>query len=305
MENFMFRNGRLQKQLDCLNGLASKVNKGRWIKTVVTHQGGCFYLEARCSGQYERLASFEDAIELQSLLIRLSETVPIPEELRLKAKRRLWDEQGIFMQKRKELVADAQKLNYPAAALRQQCIMEEAWAMRGREILCAKGRNWVDLFCLLPEQVGVSFELHDPDRRNLEDRVFCADCDWLSGEFRSHYIRHFPAVYQRCSASPEDNYMVELRHYRTENIRSAWQQLVDRQILPLMEAVTKAGASTRRGRKMIQQIKDLISPWSIPHPWPHAANEKKRLKQVQVRQHIQGLPALISHTQNDQTATLI
>jgi hypothetical protein len=301
MKNFMRRNGRIQKQLDCLNGLASKVNKRRWIKTVVTHQGGCFYLEARCSGQHERLASFEDAIELQSLLIRLSETGPISEELRLKAKRRLWDEQGIFMRKRKELVADAQKLNYPTAALKQQRTMEGAWTMRAREILCAKARNWVDLFGLLPEQVGVSLELHDPGRRNLEDLVFCADCDWLSGEFRSHYIMHFPAVYQRCASWPDQNYMAELRCLRTENIKNTWQQLIADQIYPLMERIKKEGFNKVPGRELICEVKKRIAPWTIPRPWPDEENEKTRLTRVKVGQHIQRLPAWISNTQNDQT----
>jgi hypothetical protein len=299
------RNRELREQTDHLNGLASRLGRRNiFFVTTVACRGEIFYLEVRRSGQPLSLASFADPRELAKVLIHLSCGAQMPPDQWLKAKRELWDAQLAFSQKRRELVADAHKLNYPAAALQQQCIMEDAWDMRGKEILCARARDWVDLYEVLPEHVGIrDFDQHNPDRKNLADPVPCADCDWLSGEFRSHAVPYFPVVYQRCASWPEQNYMVELRCLRTENIKNTWQQLIADQIYPLMDRIKKEGFNKAPGRELICEVKKRIAPWTIPRPWPDEANEKKRLKRVQVRQHIQRLPALVSNTQNDQTAT--
>lgn len=289
-----------QRELERLHGLAS-LAKGN--KTAVNYRGGLFYLTARLHDRREPLASFTNAEELERVLLLLALAEPVTPDALLQGKINLWHEQHAYAEKRKALVYEARKLNSPEMALQQQAIMEQAWAMREREQLCAKTRNWLDAYGILPVHVGLDdLEKHNPDAENADDPVPCADFDWLSNEFRCHDIRNFSAVYRRASAWPEQNFIAELRRFHTNNIRNAWQQLTDGQILPQMEEIREAGAYSSRGREMIRRIKAIIGPWSIPRPWPLEKKERKRRRTtVEATRHVRRLPAV--SRQNDQAAT--
>jgi hypothetical protein len=154
--------------------------------------------------------------------------------------------------------------------------MEEAWALRARERLCAAARNWLDVYGRLPVHAGIeNFEEHDPAAENEDDPVFCSDYDWLSGESRHHYIRNFSAVYLSASSYPEQNYLVQLRRFYTPNIWHAWERVVESEILPLMKEIRETLPGTRRGREIIRKVKAVVAPWSIPRPWPAVRTKRK------------------------------
>jgi hypothetical protein len=266
--------GDLKKQdLERLNSLATLV-KGQ--RTVVLYRGGRFYLTGLLQDRRVPLASFTDSDELKRVLLHLSHAGPVRPDVLLEERIRLWNEQNVFAEKRKTRVYAARKLDFPEAALKQQAVMEEAWALRARERLCAAARDWLDVYGLLPVHVGLDdFEKYNPDAENADDPVPCADFDWLSTEFRCHDIRNFSAVYLRASAWPNQNYIAELRRYHTRNIRHAWERVVDAEILPLMAMIQEERVYTTPWRELIKQVKAVVAPWSIPRPWPVGRMHRK------------------------------
>jgi hypothetical protein len=223
----------------------------------------------------ENFASFEKPSELAAVLLNLSRTAPVTAEEFHRGKVRLWAAENALVEKRKELVRRTWELNYPEAALQQQEIMEQAWAVKGKERLCAISRDFLHMFCVLPQQVGIHFERHDPAAENPDDPVPSADCDWLSGEFLVRDVRNFPTLYARASLWPQQNIVVELKRFYTDNIRCAWKTVVDAEILPQMEKIREERSYTAPWRDLIKEAKALLAPWSIPRPWPAGRMERK------------------------------
>jgi hypothetical protein len=260
------RNRKLKQAAERLNTLAPLVRGNR---PTVTCRGERLYLTGKLQDRRVPLASFSDSEELQRTLHLLSHAKPLAPDVLLEERIRLWAEQNVFAEKRKASVYAARKLDFPEAALRQQATMEEAWALRARERLCAAARDWLDVYRILPVHAGITdFAKHNPEAENEDDPVPCADFDFLSGEYRCHLIRNFSSAYRAASIYPDQNYIVELRRYHTENIRRAWERVVDAEILPLMAMIREEKVYRAPWRDLIKQVKAIVVPWSIPKPWP-------------------------------------
>lgn len=267
------QNRMMEKEAERLNGLAFLV-RGR--KTSVMYRGGRFYLVARLHDQRSPIASFSDPAELKKTLLLLTHAGLLPADEVLQERIRLWQEQNAFAEERKVLVYEAHLLDFPDTVFEQQAVMEKAWDIRKRERLCEKARCWLDLYGIPPGLAGITdFERHDPDAANEDDPVPAVDCDWFSGELRVHHVRNFPSVYARASLWPDQNYVAELRRFHTDNIRNAWDRVVNIQLLPLMEKIKKEGYNKKPGRELIREVKARIAPWSISQPWPAVSVERK------------------------------
>jgi hypothetical protein len=234
----------------------------------VTCRGDRLYLTGWLQDRRAIFASFAEPSELAAVLLNLSRTAPVTAEEFHRGKVRLWAEENSLTEQRKTLVRRAWELDFPEAALQQQEIMEQAWAVKGKERLCAISREFLHTLCFLPEHAGIDYERNDPAAENPDDAVPSASCDWLSGEFLIRDVRNFPTLYARASLWPYQNFVVELRRFYTDNVRCAWKTVVDADILPLMGKVQEERVYTAPWRELIKQVKAHIAPWSIPRPWP-------------------------------------
>lgn len=280
MELVERRNRKLVKEAERLNTLAPFVRGNR---PTVTCRGDRLYLTGRLQDRCEIFASFAEPAELAAVLVKLSRAEQVTAEELLREKIRLWAEENSFAEQRKALVREAWELDFPEAALQQQEIMERAWAVKGRERLCAISREFLHAFCILPEHAGIAFERHDPAAENPDDPVPSADCDWISGEFLIRDVRNFPAVYARASLWPQQNYVVELRRFHTKNVQRAWQSVVEGEILPLMAEIREKQICTAPRRDLVMRVKTLLSPWSISRPWPSPRMERKSAMKAVLR----------------------
>jgi hypothetical protein len=262
-------------QAEFLNSLATNIRR----KTYVKCQGGYFYLTLWQQDHHERIACFVDPEDFARALIRLSLATPISAEQFLKGKGELWDKESKLSTRRKELVSHAQTLDRMEKALEQQEVMEQAWALRKQEILCATRRVWLDAYGLLPEHIGIDIERHDPELENPADPVPIVDFDWLSGEFRCHSIKYFAAVYDLAGQWPCQNYVAELRRFHTNNVKLAWDRVVETKILPTMDRIRDERAYSAPWRELVQQAKVLIAPWSLARPWPAKKKERKKQRE--------------------------
>jgi hypothetical protein len=274
------RNRKLEKATERLNALAPQVRGNR---PTVTTRGDRLYLTCWLQDRRENFASFEKPSELATVLVQLSRAEPVTAEEFHQEKVRLWAEENSLAEQRKALVRRAWELNFPEAALQQQEIMERAWAVKGKERLCAISRGFLHVFCVLPEHAGIDFERHDPAAENPDDPVPSADCDWLSGEFLIRDVRNFPAVYARASLWPRQNYVAELRRFHTKNVWCVWERVVDGEIIPLMAKIKEERIYRAPWRELVRQVKTLLAPWSIPRQWPMKRVERTGATRVVLR----------------------